>query len=183
MTSTWTMTLFTLYMEYSLPTEVTERFTIVNPLLVQLHKQTTKGQDILRKVAKRDFIFIPIVVQGHWVLWIKTRQKVSKLTNKVVFCDPLNNAATGNMQSLAQIAIQTISSESSNYTIVSKGRHHVLHIPTQPNGWDCGFYVMKTLQMLIEEFLRGQISLTFVSVIADVLFMWFLYSCVLIHNW
>ena len=140
MTSTWTMTLFTLYMEYSLPTEVTERFTIVDPLWVQLHKQTTKGQDILQKVAERDFIFILIVVQGHCVLWTKTQQKVSKMASKVVFYDPL----------------------------------HILHIPTQPNGWDCGFYVMKTIQMLVEEFLRGWISPDFVSVIANGCLMWIL---------
>ena len=93
------------------------------------------------------------------------RQKVSKLTSKVVFCDPLNNAATGNVRSLAELAIQTISSEPSDHTIVAEGRHHVLHIPTQPNCWDCVFYVMKTIEMLIEEFLRGWISPTFVSVI------------------
>ena len=52
-----------------------------------------------------------------------------------------------------------------------------------PNGSDCGFYVMKTLQMLVEEFLRGWISPTFVSVIANGCIMWILYSCVLIHIW
>ena len=166
MASTWTMTLFMLFMEYSLPPEVTEHFTIVDPLWVQLHQQTAKGQAILGKVAERDFIFIPIVLDGHWVLWTKMRQKVSKLTSKVVFCDPLNNATTGNVRSLPELAIRTISSEPPDHTIVSEGRHHVLHIPTQPNCWDCGFYVMKTIQMLVEEFLRGWISPTFVSVIA-----------------
>ena len=90
---------------------------------------------------------------------------VTELTSKVVFCDPLNNAATDNVRSQAELAIQTISYEPSNHTIVAEGRHHVLHIPTQPNCWDCGFYVMKTIQMLVEEFLQGWISPTFVSVI------------------
>ena len=71
MASTWTMTLFTLFMEYSLPPEVTEHFTIVDPLWVQLHQQTAKGQAILGKVVERDFIFIPIVLDGHWVLCTK----------------------------------------------------------------------------------------------------------------
>ena len=72
MASTWTMSLFMLFMEYLLPLEVIKWFTIVDPLWVQLHEQCAKGQDILGKVAGRDFIFIPIVVQGHWVLWTKT---------------------------------------------------------------------------------------------------------------
>ena len=61
MTSTWTMTLFMMFMVYSLPTEVTEWFTIVDLLWMQLHKQTTKGQEFLEKVAKCDFIFTLIV--------------------------------------------------------------------------------------------------------------------------
>ena len=166
MASTWTMTLFTLWMEYSLPLEVTERFTVVDPLWVTLHQQTMKGQAILRKVAECDFMFIPIVLDGHWVLWTKMRQKVSKLTSKVVFCDPLNNAATDNVRRMAELAIREISSEPLDHTIVPEGQHHVLHIPTQPNCWDCGFYVMKTIQMLVGEFLQGWISPTFVSVIA-----------------
>ena len=69
MASTWTMTLFTLWMEYSLPLEVTERFTIVDPLWVQLHQQAMKEQDILKKVAQCEITFIPIVLDGHWNLW------------------------------------------------------------------------------------------------------------------
>ena len=59
------MPLFTMWMEYLLPHEVFERFTIVDPLWVQLQKQMTKVQDILGRVAERDFIFIAIVVSGH----------------------------------------------------------------------------------------------------------------------
>ena len=62
MAFTWMMKLFTMWMEYLLPLELLDRFTVVDPLWVQLHKQTTKGQGILKKVAERDFIFIPIVV-------------------------------------------------------------------------------------------------------------------------
>ena len=120
---------------------------------------------IIVKVSEHDFIFILIVLDDHWVLWTKMQEKVSKLTSKVVFCCPLNNATIGNMRSLVEFVIRTISSEPSDHTIVSEGRHHVLHIPTQPNCWDCGFYVMKTIQMLVEEFLQGWISPTFVSVI------------------
>ena len=98
-------------------------------------------------------------------MWTKMRQKVSKLTSKVVFYNTLNNATTGNVWSQVELAIWTISFEPSNHTIVSEGRHHVLHIPTLPNCWDCGFYMMKTIQMLVE-FLRGWISPTFISVIA-----------------
>ena len=166
MASTWTMTLFTLWMEYSLPLEVTERFTIVDPLWVQLHQQAMKEQDILKKVAQCEITFIPSVLDGHWNLWFTMRQQASKLTSKVVFCDPLNRPATDNMRRMAELAIRTISSEPSDHTIVPNGRHQVLHIPTQPNCWDCGFYVMKTIQMLVREFLQGWISSTFVSVIA-----------------
>ena len=28
--------------------------------------------------------------------------------------------------------------------VVLEGQHHIGHIPTQPNGWDCGFYVFHT---------------------------------------
>ena len=97
---------------------MTEWFTIVDALWVLLHKQTEKGKDIIGKVAERDSIFIPVVVYGHWVFWTKTRQKVSKLTNIVVFCDPLNNVMTGNVQSLVEIVI---SSKLSNHTTVSEG--------------------------------------------------------------
>ena len=110
-------------------------------------------------------------------------QKVSKLTNKVVFCNPLNNVTTSNVRSLAELAMQPNSSETSDHTIVSEGQHHILHISTQPNCLDCGFYMMKTIHMLVEEFLWGWISPTFVSVVTNALFMWIVYKCVLIHIW
>ena len=56
-----------------------------------------------------------------------------------------------------------------------------MHIPTQPNGWDCGFYVMKTIQMLVEEFILGWISPEFVSRFANGCLMWILLDLVLIH--
>ena len=118
MTSTWMMKLFTMWMEYSLPSEMTEQFTIVDPFWVHQHKQAAKGQDILRKVVERDFIFIPIVVQGHWVLWTKMWHKVSKLTNATIFCDTLNNATIDTVRSLTDIAIQTISTEPSDHAIM-----------------------------------------------------------------
>ena len=82
MASTWTMTIFMLFMDYSLPPEVTEHFTIIDPLWGQLHQQTANGQAILGKLAECDFIFISIVLDGHWVLWTKMRQKVSKRSIK-----------------------------------------------------------------------------------------------------
>ena len=117
----WTMSLFIIWMEYSLPHEVAKWFIIVNPLWVQRHKQMKKVQDILRRAADRDFIFIPIVVSGHWVLWTKMRHKVSTLTREIVFCDPLNNKATGILRCLANILIQTISSATEDHTIVLEG--------------------------------------------------------------
>ena len=101
-----------------MPHEVAEWFAIVNPLWVQLHKQMKKVQDILRRVADRDFIFIPIVVSSHWVLWTKMRHKVSKLTRGIVFCDSLNNKATGTLHCLVDIVIQTISNATKDHTIV-----------------------------------------------------------------
>ena len=75
----------------------------------------------------------------------------TKMTNTVVFCDPLNNEVTGTLKSLADIAME--------------GWYHVLHIPTQPNGWDCGYYVLNYIQMLVEEFIQGLTSSDFVSII------------------
>ena len=102
-------------------------------------------QDILRCVAERDFIVILIGVSGHYVFWTKMQQKVYELISIVVFYDPLNNEVTNTVRSLADIAIQTIVSATEDHTIVLEGQQHVMHIPTQKNGWDCGFYVMKTI--------------------------------------
>ena len=90
MASTWTLTLFTMWMEYSFPHDVSKWFTIVDPLWMQLHE--------------RDFILILIVVSGHWVLWTKLQHipcstDVTKVTNVVVFCDPMNNKAIGTVKS------------------------------------------------------------------------------------
>ena len=85
---------------------------------MQLHKQTTKVRDILIRVAERDFVFVLIMVSGHWVLWTNLSHKVSKLTTAIVFCDPLNNKATSTLRSLANIVIQTISSAPEYHTIV-----------------------------------------------------------------
>ena len=139
MASTWTLTLFTMWMEYSFPHDVSKWFTIVDPLWMQLHE--------------RDFILILIVVSGHWVLWTKLRHKVSKLTNTLVHHKPLNNEAIGTLHSLANIGFRTISSAREDHNIVLAGRHRVLHIPTQPNGWGYGYYMMKTIHMLVEEFM------------------------------
>ena len=86
-------------------------FIIVDPLWVHRHKQTSKVQDILRRdMFEQDFVFIPYMVLGHWVLWTNLRHKVSKVTHVVVFCNPMNNEAIGTIKSLADIAIKTICS-------------------------------------------------------------------------
>ena len=46
----------------------------------------------------------------------------------------------------------------------SDEQFHVLHIPTQPNGTDCGYYVVQTIRMLVEEFIQGFESNYFVSI-------------------
>ena len=66
----WMMTLFHMWMEYSLPLEISEWFHIVDPLWVQLAGQGDKGEDILSWVPEREYFFIPILLSGHWVLWI-----------------------------------------------------------------------------------------------------------------
>ena len=115
------MTLFTMRMEYPLPQEASEQFTIVDPLWVQLHKQTSKVQDILRRVSEYDYFFIPILLSCHWVLWTKLWHKVSKMTNEEVFHDPMNNEATGTIKSLADIVIWTICSAVDDHCIVLEG--------------------------------------------------------------
>ena len=81
----------------------------------------------------------------------------------IVFCDPLNNHLTADMKTLGDLAVHHISSVAHNHCIINNERFHILHIPTQPNGTDCGYYVMQTIQMLIEEFIQGFESDDFVS--------------------
>ena len=47
MASTWMMTLFLMWMEYSLSLEISEQFQIIDPLWVQLARQSDKVEDIL----------------------------------------------------------------------------------------------------------------------------------------
>ena len=65
MASTWMMTLFHLWMEYSLPPEINKWFHIVDPLWVQLEGQSDKVEDILTQVPEWEYVFIPILHEGH----------------------------------------------------------------------------------------------------------------------
>ena len=59
MASTWTMSVFTMWMQYTLLQEVFERFHVFNRLWVQLQKQSCKVEDILGHVLERDYVFMP----------------------------------------------------------------------------------------------------------------------------
>ena len=168
MASTWMITLFHLWMEYSLPPEINKRFHIVDPLWVQLEGQSDKVEDILTRVPEREYVFIPILHEGHWVLWMKMRQTPTGLDAKVrspiIFCDPLNNHPTTRVRTLGDLAIRHISSRTHDHCIINDGQFHELRIPTQPNGTDCGYYVMQTIRMLVEELIQGFESDQFVSI-------------------
>ena len=168
MASTWMMTLFHLWMEYSLPPEINKRFHIVDPLWVQLEGQSDKGEDILTRVPEREYVFIPILHSGHWVLWLKMRQTPigldAKVRSHIIFCDPINNHPTAGMKTLGDLVVRHISSATHDHCIINNERFQVLHIPTQPNGTDCGYYVMQTIRMLVEEFIQGFESDQFVSI-------------------
>ena len=77
--------------------------------------------------------------------------------------NPLTNGPIGTLKNLAYMVIQTIYSASTDHCIVTEGRHHVLHIPTQLNGWDYGYYMMWSIQILVEEFIQEFRSLDFLS--------------------
>ena len=91
----------------------------------------------------------------------------AKVRSPIVFCDPLNNHPTTGMKTLGDLAVLHISSATHDYCIISNTRFHVLHIPTQPNGTDCGYYDMQTIQMLVEEFIQGFEYDDFVSMAYD----------------
>ena len=165
MASTWTMSIFTMWMEYSLPQEVSNQFWIIDPLQVQLAKQSNKVEEILGRVQEWDYVFIPTLHDGHWVLWVKMRNNpIGKVTSKVVFCDPLNNPASNSFAALGDLAVKHISTCPRDHLIIRSRLHHELRIPRQPNGTDCGFYVMQTIRMLVEEFIQGLGSPDFVSI-------------------
>ena len=76
-----------------------------------------------------------------------------KVTNPIVFGNPLNNPLTMNLKTLGDMVVRHISSVLQDHCIISDGRHQVLHIPTQRNGTDCGYYVMQTFRLLVKEFI------------------------------
>ena len=71
--------------------------------------------------------------------------------------------AIGTLKRLAKMTIRTIYGGNNDHCIVTNDRHPEVHILTQPNGWDCGYHVMQTIEMLVEEFIQGFESHTFVS--------------------
>jgi hypothetical protein len=81
----------------------------------------------------------------------------------IVYCDLLNNPPTVNLKTLGDLVIRYISTVAPDHCIISDECHHVLHIVTQPNGTDCGFCVMLTIWMMVEEFIQGSDSTDFVS--------------------
>ena len=138
MASTSMMTLFHLWMEYSLPLEISKRFHIVDPLWVKLASHNAKEEDILNLVPESECVFIPTLHSGHWVLWIKMRQcptgvDAQKVSSPIDFCGPLNNPPTHILKTLGKIVIRHISCTTNNHCIISDGRYHVLHITSQPN--------------------------------------------------
>ena len=185
MASTWSMNVFHMWMEYTQPQHISDRYWIVDPLWVQLYTQTNKANDILGQVPECDFVFIPIVHEGHWVLWVKMRHAptdlhADKVTSPVVFIDPMNNPATRELKSLAEMAITKVTSTVADHKIIPENRYTKIHIPTQPNGTDCGYYVMQTIRMFVEEFAYGLKSPNFVSILLFpfsivTLDYWFLY--------
>ena len=76
---------------------------------------------------------------------------------------PLKDEATDTLKNLAYMMIQAICSTPTDHCIITEGRHHTLHIPTEPNGWNCVYYVMQCIQTQVEEFIQEFRSLDFVS--------------------
>ena len=67
------------------------------------------------------------------------------------------------LKTLGDLAVRDISTVAPDHYIINDERHHVLHILTQPTGINCGFYVMLTIWMMVEEFIQGSDSTDFVS--------------------
>ena len=93
-----------------------------------------------------------------------TRLGAKKVRSQIVFRDPLDNHLTACMKTLGDLVVQHISSTMHDHCIINNERFHILHILTQPNGANCGYYVMQTILMLVEEFIQGLESGQFVSI-------------------
>ena len=59
------------------------------------------------------------------------------------------------MRTLGHLVVWHSYSTIHDHCIINDERFHVLHISTQPNGTNCGYYVMQTIRMLVEEFIQG----------------------------
>ena len=77
----------------------------------------------------------------------------------------MNNPATRELKSLAEMAMTKVTSIGTDHNIKPENRYTEIHIPTQPNGTDCGYYVMQTIRMFVEEFAYGLKSPNFVSIL------------------
>ena len=51
--------------------------------------------------------------------------------------------------------VRMVSSTHGYHCIITKNQHHELHIPTQPNETNYGYYVMQTIRMLVAEFVQS----------------------------
>ena len=112
-------------MEYIQLQEVSNGYWIADPLWVQLanqsncHRHTNKVDDVLGCVQE----------------WMQ------KVTNLVVFCDPLNNMATLSLKTFVDPDVRQICSTPRDHNILSEGRLWLLR--------------NSSYRMLVEEFIQG----------------------------
>ena len=85
----------------------------------------------------------------------KNRGLDAKVRRPIIFCDLLNNHPIVGKKTLGDLVVRHISFATHDHCIINNERFHVLHIPTQTNGTDCGYYMMQTIRMLVEEFIQG----------------------------
>ena len=130
------------------------------PILAKFGKKWKDTSSLSSCASIGKVLFIPILDDAHWILYVVIHyigHGISTLKGRegILYMDPLNGKPNNNIECYVRSVIEIIYGPRDRAKNVLLPPITTLMIPHQPNGTDCGFYIMHAIKQFIEDVLQG----------------------------
>lgn len=169
------MNLFGIWMENMLPCTVLEKVLFVDSMwylmTLELRVAHLSGFFAGIDMSKLELCFFPIICRSHWslfVLWINKDKRVLRLRGKknyLLYLDSLGltdpKECLDSLYSALKCLAPHVADSNVQCALYDPAKEldlKIVEVPRQPNGTDCGFYVMTFVRYLIAGILQDGIG-------------------------
>uniref|UniRef100_A0A1A9ZYU7 Ubiquitin-like protease family profile domain-containing protein n=1 Tax=Glossina pallidipes TaxID=7398 RepID=A0A1A9ZYU7_GLOPL len=139
---------------------IREQVHLASPFLYQKISQANPNWELLRRQARRDkalhkrCIIIPICAQSHWRLAIVAHPDIATPTRAIYILDSIGGYPTEQIATNIRRYVQFLNVEKYQHG-VNMDHHalpqHAVSIPRQANSADCGVFLLRNLELYLNQ--------------------------------